>query len=44
MPAWEGMLAAATGVYLQAGEPRFTAVPISSTFGALAAASRPSWR
>ena len=37
-PAWEGVLGAATGVYLQAGEPRFTAVPISSTFGAIAAA------
>jgi crotonobetainyl-CoA:carnitine CoA-transferase CaiB-like acyl-CoA transferase len=38
LPAWEGVLGAATGVYLQAGEARFTAVPISSTFGAIAAA------
>ena len=38
VPAWEGVLGAATGVYLQAGEARFTAVPISSTFGAIAAA------
>jgi crotonobetainyl-CoA:carnitine CoA-transferase CaiB-like acyl-CoA transferase len=38
LPAWEGVLGAATGVYLQAGEPRFTSVPISSTFGAIAAA------
>jgi crotonobetainyl-CoA:carnitine CoA-transferase CaiB-like acyl-CoA transferase len=38
MPAWEGALGAATGVYLQAGEARFTALPISSTFGAIAAA------
>jgi crotonobetainyl-CoA:carnitine CoA-transferase CaiB-like acyl-CoA transferase len=37
MPAWEGVLGAATGVYWQAGEPRFTSVPISSTFGAIAA-------
>lgn len=37
LPAWEGMLGAATGVYLQAGEARFTSVPISSTFGAIAA-------
>ena len=38
LPAWEGVLGAATGGYWQAGEPRFTALPISSTFGALAAA------
>src|SRR5712691_2620932 len=38
VPAWEGVLGAATGVYLQAGEARFTSVPISSTFGAIAAA------
>lgn len=38
LPAWEGVLGATTGVYLQAGEPRFTSVPISSTFGAIAAA------
>jgi crotonobetainyl-CoA:carnitine CoA-transferase CaiB-like acyl-CoA transferase len=38
MPAWEGVLGAATGAYWQPGEPRFTALPISSTFGALAAA------
>ena len=38
LPAWEGVLGAATGVYLHAGEARFTAVPISSTFGAIAAA------
>jgi crotonobetainyl-CoA:carnitine CoA-transferase CaiB-like acyl-CoA transferase len=38
LPAWEGVLGAATGVYLQAGEARFTSVPISSTFGAIAAA------
>ncbi len=37
LPAWEGVLGAATGVYWQAGEPRFTSVPISSTFGAIAA-------
>jgi crotonobetainyl-CoA:carnitine CoA-transferase CaiB-like acyl-CoA transferase len=36
--AWEGVLGAATGVYLNAGEARFTAVPIPSTFGAIAAA------
>ena len=38
VPAWEGVLGAATGVYLNAGEARFTSVPISSTFGAIAAA------
>src|SRR5712691_2844934 len=38
IPAWEGVLGAATGIYLQAGEARFTSVPISSTFGAIAAA------
>src|SRR5262245_25826666 len=38
LPAWEGVLGAATGVYLQAGEPRFTPVPICSTFGGIAAA------
>jgi len=38
LPAWEGVLGAATGVYEQAGDPRFTSVPISSTFGAIAAA------
>jgi crotonobetainyl-CoA:carnitine CoA-transferase CaiB-like acyl-CoA transferase len=36
-PAWEGVIAAATGVYQPTEDPRFTAVPISSTFGALAA-------
>lgn len=38
LPAWEGVLGAATGVYWQAGEARYTSVPISSTFGAIAAA------
>src|SRR5262249_35328210 len=38
VPAWEGVLGAATGTYWQAGEARFTALPISSTFAALAAA------
>jgi crotonobetainyl-CoA:carnitine CoA-transferase CaiB-like acyl-CoA transferase len=38
VPAWEGVLGAGTGVYLQAGEARFSALPISSTFGAIAAA------
>ena len=38
LPAWEGVVGAATGVYLQGGEARFTAVPICSTFGAIAAA------
>ena len=38
VPAWEGVLGAATGVYLQGGEARFTAVPIPSTFGAIAGA------
>jgi len=38
VPAWEGVLGAATGVYFQAGDARFTSVPISSTFGAIAAA------
>jgi crotonobetainyl-CoA:carnitine CoA-transferase CaiB-like acyl-CoA transferase len=37
LPGWEGVIAAATGVYQPAEDPRFTAVPISSTFGALAA-------
>lgn len=37
MPAWEGVIAAATGVYQPTDDPRFTAVPICSTFGALAA-------
>jgi crotonobetainyl-CoA:carnitine CoA-transferase CaiB-like acyl-CoA transferase len=37
LPAWEGLVAAATGVYQPTDDPRFTAVPISSTFGALAA-------
>ena len=38
VPAWEGVLGAATGVYLQGGEARFTALPIPSTFGAIAGA------
>src|SRR5437870_977114 len=38
LPAWKGVLGRATGVYLNAGETRFTSVPISSTFGAIAAA------
>jgi crotonobetainyl-CoA:carnitine CoA-transferase CaiB-like acyl-CoA transferase len=38
VPAWEGVLGAATGVYLQGGETRFTALPIPSTFGAIAGA------
>jgi crotonobetainyl-CoA:carnitine CoA-transferase CaiB-like acyl-CoA transferase len=38
IPAWEGVLGAATGVYLQGGDVRFTAVPIPSTFAAIAAA------
>jgi crotonobetainyl-CoA:carnitine CoA-transferase CaiB-like acyl-CoA transferase len=37
LPAWEGLVAAATGVYQPTDDPRFTAVPICSTFGALAA-------
>jgi len=38
LPAWEGVLGAATGTYWQPGEARFTALPISSSFGAIAAA------
>ena len=38
LPAWEGVLGAATGTYGPPGEARFTALPISSSFGALAAA------
>jgi crotonobetainyl-CoA:carnitine CoA-transferase CaiB-like acyl-CoA transferase len=38
VPAWEGVLGAATGTYWDATGARFTALPISSTFGALAAA------
>ena len=38
LPAWEGVVAAAAGVYQPSEAPRFTALPISSTFGALAAA------
>jgi crotonobetainyl-CoA:carnitine CoA-transferase CaiB-like acyl-CoA transferase len=38
LPGWEGVVAAATGVYQPPEDPRFTAVPICSTFGALAAA------
>ena len=38
LPAWEGVLGAATGTYWDANGARFTALPISSTFGALAAA------
>ncbi len=37
-PGWEGVLAAATGVHQPPDDPRFTAVPISSTFGAVTAA------
>ena len=41
MPAWEGVLAAATGTYTRSGaedQPRFNALPLASEFGALAAA------
>jgi crotonobetainyl-CoA:carnitine CoA-transferase CaiB-like acyl-CoA transferase len=41
MPAWEGVLAAATGTYTRSGAedpPRFNALPLASEFGALAAA------
>jgi len=41
MPAWEGVLAAATGTYTRGGaeeQPRFNALPLASEFGALAAA------
>jgi crotonobetainyl-CoA:carnitine CoA-transferase CaiB-like acyl-CoA transferase len=41
-PAWEGVLAAATGTYTRSGsedQPRFNALPLASEFGALAAAS-----
>lgn len=45
MPAWEGVVAAATGTYSSspqmtaegAGQPRFNALPLASEFGALAA-------
>ncbi len=37
-PAWEGVLGAATGAYGPPDGPRFTALPISSCYGALAAA------
>jgi len=41
IPAWEGVLAAATGTYTRSGaedQPRFNALPLASEFGALAAA------
>ena len=41
MPAWEGVLAAATGTYTRntaEDQPRFNALPLASEFGALAAA------
>jgi crotonobetainyl-CoA:carnitine CoA-transferase CaiB-like acyl-CoA transferase len=41
MPAWEGVLAAATGTYTRRGaedQPCFNALPLASEFGALAAA------
>jgi crotonobetainyl-CoA:carnitine CoA-transferase CaiB-like acyl-CoA transferase len=41
MPAWEGVLAAATGTYTRSAaeaQPRFNALPLASEFGALAAA------
>jgi crotonobetainyl-CoA:carnitine CoA-transferase CaiB-like acyl-CoA transferase len=41
MPAWEGVLAAATGTYTRSDaedQPRFNALPLASEFGALAAA------
>src|SRR5713101_8752942 len=41
MPAWEGVLASATGTYTRSGaedQPRFNALPLASEFGALAAA------
>jgi crotonobetainyl-CoA:carnitine CoA-transferase CaiB-like acyl-CoA transferase len=41
MPAWEGVLAAATGTYTSGSAeepPRFNALPLASEFGALAAA------
>ncbi len=37
-PAWEGVLGAATGAYGPPDSPCFTALPISSSYGALAAA------
>ncbi len=41
MPAWEGVLAAATGTYTRSGaedQPCFNALPLASEFGALASA------
>jgi crotonobetainyl-CoA:carnitine CoA-transferase CaiB-like acyl-CoA transferase len=41
LPAWEGVLAAATGTYTSGSaeeQPRFNALPLASEFGALAAA------
>lgn len=38
MPAWEGVIAAATGTYWTPDGPRFTALPLSSIFGAVASA------
>jgi crotonobetainyl-CoA:carnitine CoA-transferase CaiB-like acyl-CoA transferase len=41
IPAWEGVLAAATGTYTRRGaedQPCFNALPLASEFGALAAA------
>ena len=38
MPAWEGVVAAATGGYAEPAAPRFTAIPVASSFAALAGA------
>jgi crotonobetainyl-CoA:carnitine CoA-transferase CaiB-like acyl-CoA transferase len=38
VPAWEGVIGAAAGVYAQPADVRFTPLPISSTFAAIAAA------